>query len=44
MGENPEPDDSIDEVDEKEISGSKAKIEEVTEEKKSKKDKITSKT
>ena len=33
-----EPEDSIDEVDEKEISGSKAKIEEVTEEEKSKKD------
>ena len=33
-----EPEDSIDEVDEKEIIGSKAKIEEVTEEEKSKKD------
>ena len=33
-----EPEDSIDEVDEKEISDSKAKIEEVTEEEKSKKD------
>ena len=33
-----EPEDSIDEVDKKEISGSKAKIEEVTEEEKSKKD------
>ena len=33
-----EPEDSIDEVDEKEISGSKAKIEEATEEEKSKED------
>ena len=33
-----EPEDSIDKVDEKEISGSKAKIKEVTEEEKSKKD------
>ena len=33
-----EPEDSIDEVDKKEISGSKAKIEEATEEEKSKED------